>query len=124
MDQSIFRYTWRYSRREQIWLFFVLLNGYFKFYISTYKGRVGERMLRRLRYQLVDRLLRFPIPLFRRLRSSEVATMVKDEVEPLGGFIGDAFVSPAMLGGQALTALLFIIVQNVWLGLIAAGIVL
>ena len=50
--------------------------------------------------------------------------MVKDEVEPLGGFIGDAFVSPAMLGGQALTALLFIIVQNIWLGLIAAGIVL
>ncbi len=25
--------------------------------------------------------------------------MVKDEVEPLGGFIGDAFVQPALLGG-------------------------
>ena len=30
--------------------------------------------------------------------------MVKDEVEPLGGFIGDAFVQPAFLGSQALTA--------------------
>ena len=134
MDQSIFRYTWRYSRREQIWLLFVvlaslpfyflslvlpkriingpiqgegfaspgdtetafrlafdlpswlggasvvlfegvefgriefltylcllflafvLINGWFKFYISTFKGRLGERMLRRLRFQLVDRL--------------------------------------------------------------------
>ena len=30
--------------------------------------------------------------------------MIKDEVEPLGGFIGDAFVQPVFLGGQALTA--------------------
>jgi putative ABC transport system ATP-binding protein len=50
--------------------------------------------------------------------------MVKDEVEPLGGFIGDAFVLPAMLGGQAVTAMIFILVQNFWLGLIAAFIVL
>ena len=35
--------------------------------------------------------------------------MIKDEVEPLGGFIGDAFVQPAFLGGQALTALIFIL---------------
>ena len=49
--------------------------------------------------------------------------MVKDEVEPLGGFIGDAFVQPAFLGGQALTALIFIIVQNFWLGILAAGMV-
>ena len=31
--------------------------------------------------------------------------MIKDEVEPIGGFIGDAFVQPVFLGGQALTAL-------------------
>jgi putative ABC transport system ATP-binding protein len=42
--------------------------------------------------------------------------MIKDEVEPLGGFIGDAFIQPAMLGGQALTALYFIFLQNFWLG--------
>ncbi len=49
--------------------------------------------------------------------------MVKDEVEPLGGFIGDAFVQPALLGGQAATALVFIVVQNFWLGAIAVAIV-
>ena len=101
----------------------VIINGMFKFYINTYKGRLGERMLRRLRYELVDRVLRFPPSQFKRVKAAEVATMVKDEVEPLGGFIGDAFVQPALLGGQALTALIFILVQNVWLGVIAGGIV-
>jgi putative ABC transport system ATP-binding protein len=40
-------------------------------------------------------------------------------VEPLGGFIGDAYITPAFLGGQALTALFFIMMQSVWLGLIS-----
>lgn len=106
-----------------LFLGFVLINGFFKFYISTYKGRLGERMLRRMRFDLLDRTLRFPLSRFRRIRSSEVATMVKDEVEPLGGFIGDAFVTPAMLLAQAATALVFILIQNFWLGTIAATIV-
>jgi putative ABC transport system ATP-binding protein len=101
----------------------VVLNGLFKFYINTYKGRLGERMLRRIRFQLIDRVLRFPPNHFKRVKSAEIATMIKDEVEPMGGFTGDAFVSPALLGGQALTALVFIIVQNFWLGMIAAAIV-
>src|SRR5262249_20035837 len=82
----------------------VLINGAFKLQINTMKGRMGERMLRRLRYELFDRVLRFPLPHFRKVKQAEVATMIKDEVEPLGGFIGDAFVQPAFLGGQALTA--------------------
>ncbi len=106
-----------------LFLFFVLVNGYFKLYISTFKGRLGERMLRRMRFQLIDTLLRFPLPQFRRLRSSEIATMVKDEVEPLGGFIGDAFVQPAYLVSQAVTAMAFILMQSITLGLVAGAIV-
>ena len=106
-----------------VFLLLVIINGLFKFYINTFKGRLGERMLRRIRFELVDRVLRFPPSVFKRVKASEVATMVKDEVEPLGGFIGDAFVQPALLGGQAVTALVFIVVQNFWLGAIAVGIV-
>jgi putative ABC transport system ATP-binding protein len=106
-----------------VFLGLVVLNGLFKFYINTYKGRLGERMLRRIRFSLVDRVLRFPPIHFKRVKSAEIATMIKDEVEPLGGFTGDAFVQPALLGGQALTALGFIILQNFWLGMIAASIV-
>jgi putative ABC transport system ATP-binding protein len=102
----------------------VVVNNGFKFYINTYKGRLGERMLRRLRYELFDRILRFPLPHFRRVKAAEMATMIKDEVEPLGGFIGDSFVTPTLLGGQAITAMAFIMVQSWVLGSVALVIVL
>ena len=35
----------------------VFVNGGFKFWINTSKGRLGERMLRRLRYELTDRVI-------------------------------------------------------------------
>lgn len=106
-----------------VFLLFVIINGLFKYYINTYKGRLGERLLRRIRFELVDRVLRFPPDMFKRIKGSEIANMVNNEVEPMGGFTGDAFVSPALLGGQALTALVFIFVQSVWLGLITAALV-
>jgi len=88
-----------------VFLAAVIINGQFKKVINTQKGRMGERMLRRLRYELYDRILRFPAAHFRKVKQAELATMIKDEVEPLGGFIGDAFVQPMFLGGQALTAI-------------------
>ena len=97
-------------------LFFVVLNGWLKQRVQTEKGRLGERMLRRLRYELFDRVLRFPFSHFRKVKQAEIATMIKDEVEPLGGFIGDAFIQPAFLGGTALTALYFLFTQSVFLG--------
>ena len=94
----------------------VVANGLFKLYINTFKGRMGERILRRLRFELFDRVLRYPLSRFRRTKASEIASMIKDEVEPMGEFIGDAFTQPLFLGGQALVALLFIFLQNFWLG--------
>ncbi|MEA2782558.1 MAG: putative transport system ATP-binding protein [Rhodospirillaceae bacterium] len=107
-----------------LFLVFVVINNWFKVYINTAKGRLGERMLRRLRYELFDRVLRFPQAQFRKVKQAEIATMIKDEVEPLGGFIGDAFIQPAFLGGYALTALYFMLLQSVWLGLVAVAILL
>lgn len=107
-------YLWALS---SAFLALVLANGLFKLYINTYKGRMGERILRRLRYELFDRVLRYPLSRFRRTRASEIASMIKDEVEPMGEFIGDAFTNPLFLGGQALVALLFIFLQNTYLGL-------
>ena len=102
----------------------VIANGQFKLYINTYKGRMGERILRRLRFELFDRVLRYPMSRFRRTRPSEVASMIKDEVEPMGEFIGDAFTQPLFLGGQALVALLFIFLQHFWLGVVTLVVVL
>ncbi|HKF64200.1 MAG TPA: ABC transporter ATP-binding protein [Dongiaceae bacterium] len=107
-----------------LFLIFVIINNWFKIYINTAKGRMGERMLRRLRYDLFDRVLRFPQSQFRKVKQAEIATMIKDEVEPLGGFIGDAFVQPAFLGGNALTALYFMLQQSFWLGGVAVIVLL
>ncbi len=101
----------------------IIVMGFLKFQINTMKGRMGERMLRRLRYLLFDQILRFPLARFRRVKSAELATMVKDEVEPLGGFIGESLITPLFLGGEALTALFFIMFQHLYLGMIAVGVV-
>jgi putative ABC transport system ATP-binding protein len=105
-----------------LFLVMVTVNGLFKKTINTQKGRMGERMLRRLRYELYDRILLFPSSHFRKVKAAELSGMIKDEVEPLGGFIGDAYVQPAFLGGQALTALLFIMLQSVWLGMVVIAV--
>lgn len=107
-----------------LFLFFVVLNGAFKFGINISKGMLAERMLRRMRFQLFALLMRFKPEHIRTVKPAEAASMIKDEVEPIGGFIGDAFILPAFLGSQALTALLFIMVQSVWLGSVALAIVL
>src|SRR5262245_49492971 len=106
-----------------IFLGLIVLNGWLKFQINTMKGWMGERMLRRLRYSLYDFILRFPLARFRRVKAAEMATMIKDEVEPLGGFIGEALITPLFLGGQAVTAMFFILYQHWALGLIALAIV-
>jgi putative ABC transport system ATP-binding protein len=105
-------------------LLLVLITGAFKYYINIRKGILGERMLRRMRFDLFSLLLRFRPEDVAMVKPAEVASMIKDEVEPIGGFIGDAFIQPAFLATQAATALLFIIVQSVWMGLAAFAIVL
>src|SRR5919108_258325 len=106
-----------------VFLALIVANGWIKFQINTMKGWMGERMLRRLRYVLYDYILRFPLTRFRRVKAAEMATMIKDEVEPLGGFIGEALITPLFLGGQALTAVFFILYQHWMLGLIALAVV-
>ncbi|WP_375463295.1 ABC transporter transmembrane domain-containing protein [uncultured Methylobacterium sp.] len=107
-----------------LFLALVLINGAFKFWINLSKGVLGERMLRRLRFELFSLMLRFTPEAVREVKSSETATIIRDEVEPIGAFIGDAFVVPVFLGTQAATALIFILMQNLWLGAAAGAIVL
>ena len=100
-------------------LLLVLVNGAFKFAINTGKGRLGERMLRRLRYDLYSRLLRFPLPVFKRVGQGEIIPMVTQEVEPLGGFMGDALTQPVYQFGILVTIGAFMLIQEPVIGLAA-----
>jgi putative ABC transport system ATP-binding protein len=104
-----------------IFLALVFINGGFKYYINVYKGQLGERMLRRLRYELYHRLLRFPLGHYKRVSSAELIPMITAEVEPLGGFIGDAFVLPAFQGGTLITIIAFMFMQDPVLGTAAVA---
>jgi putative ABC transport system ATP-binding protein len=104
-----------------IFLALVLINGAFKYYINTFKGRLGERMLRRFRYALYLRLLRFPTNYFHKTSSAQIIPMITTECEQLGGFIGDAFVVPLFQGGQLLTIIVFMFVQDPMLGAAAVA---
>ncbi|BCH26251.1 hypothetical protein MesoLjLc_61700 [Mesorhizobium sp. L-8-10] len=101
----------------------LVLNGWFKLYINTYKGKSGERVLRRMRYEMFDRVLRFPVWRARQVKASEVAGIIKDEVDPLSEFIGDAFSAPLFLAGQALTALVFLFAQNTLFGILTVAVI-
>jgi len=99
-----------------VFLFLVLVNNTFKYVINVYKGLLGERMLRRLRYQLFERLFWFPLARFRSYSSGDIVPIIAGEVEPLGGFIGDAFSLPLYQGGLLATALGFIFAQDTVMG--------
>ena len=104
-----------------LFLLLVLINGSFKYFINTYKGRLGERMLRRFRYQLYQRMLLFPLSYFNKNSSAQIIPMITAECESLGGFVGDAVAVPAFQGGTLLTNILFMFMQDPVLGLAAVA---
>jgi putative ABC transport system ATP-binding protein len=104
-----------------VFLALVFVNGGLKYYINTFKGQLGERMLRRFRYALYLRLLRFPPSYFHKTSSAQIIPMITTECEQLGGFIGDAFVLPVFQGGTLLTLIFFMFMQDPILGAAAVA---
>ena len=170
MEKTLFRFIWKYSKREQIviilitivsfpilyysleipklivneaidgtqfprnylgfelqqvpyllalcfaFLAMVILNNLIKYVLNVFKGITGERMLRRLRYELFERLMRFRQSRFRSMSSGEVIPIITSESEPLGGFVGEAVATPAYWGGTLIVYLVFIFMQDPLLG--------
>ena len=101
----------------------VLAHGLLKMRINTMKGVLSERMLRRFRYQLIARILRFPQPYFERVSQGELVSMVTAESEPMGGLMGDAISQPVLQAGQMVTILGFLFLQSFWFGLAAVALI-
>ncbi|WP_241484056.1 cyclic nucleotide-binding domain-containing protein [Ruegeria sp. ANG-R] len=101
----------------------VLAHGLMKMRINTMKGVLSERMLRRFRYQLINRALRFPQPYFERVSQGEMVSMITAESEPMGGLMGDAISQPVLQAGQMITILSFLFLQSVWFGLAAVALI-
>lgn len=106
-----------------LFLLCVLMHGVLKMRINTMKGILAERLLRRLRYGLISRMLRFPKSYFRRTSQGEMVAMITGETEPMGGMMGDALTQPVLQAGQMLTILVFLFLQSVWFGLAAVALI-
>ncbi|MDJ0640497.1 MAG: ABC transporter transmembrane domain-containing protein [Paracoccaceae bacterium] len=100
----------------------VTIHGLLKMRLNTMKGVVAERLLRRFRYSLLSRMLRFPKSYFRSTSQGELVSMVTSEAEPMGGLMGDAVAQPVFQAGQMLIIVVFLFMQSVWFGL--AGVAL
>jgi putative ABC transport system ATP-binding protein len=98
----------------------VAING-FKWVINVSIGMLGERMLRRLRYLLYERVMRFRMERFRTTRPGEIIQSMLGEIEPLGGFIGEVIATPVFQGGLLTVYVVFIFVQDPWLGAAAVA---
>ncbi|MBK0398694.1 ABC transporter ATP-binding protein [Limibaculum sp. M0105] len=173
MEKNFFRFVWRYSKREQIFILVltvlsfplvyvslelpklivndaisgrdfprevfgiefgqipyllllcaaflgmvVLINGV-KWVMNIAIGMTGERMLRRLRYQLIEQVMRFPMSRMRSTKPGEVVQALMGEIEPLGGFIGEVIATPAFQGGLLCVYIVFIFIQDPLLGFAA-----
>ncbi len=99
-----------------LFLGFVSINGVLKYVLNVYKGLLGEKTLHRLRGELFSKILRFPRAHFKSLSHSELVSIISAEVEPLGGFIGDALSQPLYQGGLLATAISFIFIQDPMMG--------
>lgn len=102
-----------------IYLFLVIAINGLKWFMNVQIGMTGERMLRRLRYMLFERVMRFRITRFRSTRPGEVIQSILGEIEPLGGFFGEVISTPFFQGGLLCVYVTFIFVQDWILGLAA-----
>ncbi len=100
-------------------LLLILLNNAVKYYINIQKGLTGERLLRRVRFTVFERVTRMPLSRLRATSPGEVVQVLAAEVEPIGGFSGAVIATPVYQGGQLLVYVGFIIAQDPVLGLAA-----
>ncbi len=101
-------------------LMVVAING-IKWVMNVRIGIAGERMLRRMRFMLFERVMLFRIERFRSIKSGEVIQSLLGEIEPLGGFIGEVVSTPCFQGGLLVVYCTFIFVQDWVLGLAAVS---
>ncbi|WP_299637072.1 ABC transporter transmembrane domain-containing protein [uncultured Ruegeria sp.] len=101
----------------------VIASGVMKMRINTMKGILAERMLRRLRYTLIQRSMRFPKSYFATTSQGELVSMITSEAEPMGGLMGDAIAQPVFQFGQMMTIVTFLFMQSVWFGLASIALI-
>ena len=99
----------------------VLLNGALKYVKQNLEGYISETMLRDLRSELYNRILRFPLPHLKNTSTGQLVAMILGEVEDLGGYFGLALSTPAFHGAMLVGTLGYMVYANPWMALVRDG---
>ncbi|MFA5121635.1 ATP-binding cassette domain-containing protein [Zavarzinia sp.] len=96
------------------------VNHYFRHRIYRLKTLTAERLLRRIRLQILGLILRFPLHAFRQRTAGEAIAAMGGELDALCAQAGDTVAVPAYQGGTLAVILGFLFVQDPLIGLAAA----
>ena len=97
----------------------ITANNAIKYVQNMHRGILGERMLRRMRFDLFRRVMGRPLSRLRTTSPGELVQMISAELAPIGDFIGAIIATPISQGGSFLVYLAFILAQNTYIGLAA-----
>ena len=97
----------------------VIVNGALKYVKQNLEGYISETMLRDLRGELYNRILRFPLAHLKSTSTGQLVAMILGEVEDLGGYFGVALSTPAFHGAMLVGTFGFMVYANPWMALVA-----
>lgn len=97
------------------YLLVLIANSLIKYTANVVRGRVNERIVRRIRLAVIRRRRAERCPRGR----STLAAVAIQECEPIGYFGGGLLVVPLIQGGTLLTSLIFLFMQDVALAFAA-----
>jgi putative ABC transport system ATP-binding protein len=97
----------------------VILNGALKYVKQNMEGYISETMLRDLRGELYNRILRFPLLHLKNTSTGQMVAMILGEVEDLGGYFGLALSTPAFHGAMLIGTFGYMLYANPWMALVA-----
>jgi len=126
MEKSLFKFIWKYSKRDQIVLLLLTLVTFPVLYASLelpkriINDAIGSKTEN---FQMLNRLHRFPRKYFRKTSQGELVSMVTSEAEPMGTLMGEMLSQPTLLTGQMLTILVFLFAQSFWFGLASVAVI-
>jgi ABC-type bacteriocin/lantibiotic exporter with double-glycine peptidase domain len=91
----------------------VLAQQIVKFVYNVLRGRIAERLCKIMRGRLIA------APLDEDVEDGTVVSMLTGEVEPVGGFGGDAYAQVVTEGGVLITIFAYMLYTEFWLAVIA-----
>jgi putative ABC transport system ATP-binding protein len=97
----------------------ILLAGLLKYLLNTYEALIGETLVRDLRAELLERILRLPPERVRALPAGQLSSIMLAEVEELNLFFAQAFSVPLVAGFTFVAVTGYMALLNPWLAMAA-----